>query len=439
MLDIKLIRENPEFIENAMRARNYAVSDETGLTSLTDDKAEGALRLRLLIARDDERRNLLKGVEELKGRRNTVSEEVGRLKKEKKDSSALIGEMKEVAERIREVDEKIKTLDQEITDYLLRLPNIPDQSVPPGKDETENVEIRKWGDPRSFDFGPLNHWDIAAMLDIIDFDRGAKIAGARFSVTKGLGARLERSLMNFMLDLHTSKGYREVFPPIIVNRESMTGTGQLPKFANELFTVCDPELFLIPTAEVPVTNIHRDEILAEKDLPTRYTAYTPCFRREAGSYGKDVRGLIRQHQFNKVELVKFVKPENSFDELESLTGDAEEVLQKLGLPYRVISLCTGDIGFSAAKTYDLEVWLPGQQKYREISSCSNFTDFQARRANIRFRREGKKGTEFVHTLNGSGLAIGRTMVAIIENYQQKDGSVVVPEVLRPYMGVEVIK
>jgi seryl-tRNA synthetase len=311
--------------------------------------------------------------------------------------------------------------------------------VPVGKDETENVEIRKWGEPKGFDFEPLNHWDIGEMLEIIDFERASKIAGARFSLTKGLGAKLERALMNFMLDLNTSKGYKEVFPPIIVNRESMTGTGQLPKFEAELFKITDPEFYLIPTAEVPVTNIHRDEILREKDLPIYYTAYTPCFRREAGSYGKDVRGLIRQHQFNKVELVKFVRPEESLGELESLTGDAEDILQKLELPYRVVALCTGDLGFAASKTYDLEVWLPGQQRYREISSCSNFTDFQARRAGIRFKREGKKGTEFVHTLNGSGLAIGRTLVAVLENYQQKDGSVVVPEILRPYMGVEVIK
>jgi seryl-tRNA synthetase len=311
--------------------------------------------------------------------------------------------------------------------------------VPIGKDETENVEVRRWGEPRQFDFEPLNHWDIGEMLEIIDFERASKIAGARFSLMKGLGAKLERALMNFMLDLNVSKGYKEVFPPILVNRESMTGTGQLPKFAFELFIISDPELYLIPTAEVSVTNIHRNEILSEKELPIYYTAHTPCFRREAGSYGKDVRGLIRQHQFNKVELVKFVKPEDSYNELESLTKDAEDILQKLELPYRVIALCTGDLGFAASKTYDLEVWLPAQQRYREISSCSNFEDFQARRATIRFKREGKKGTEFVHTLNGSSLAIGRTVIAILENYQQKDGSVVVPEGLKPYMGVDIIK
>jgi seryl-tRNA synthetase len=285
----------------------------------------------------------------------------------------------------------------------------------------------------------MNHWDIGEMLEIIDFERAAKIAGARFALMKGMGAKLERALMNFMLDLNTSKGYKEVFPPIIVNRDSMIGTGQLPKFSQELFTIADPEFYLIPTAEVPVTNIHRNEIMREGDLPIYYTAYTPCFRREAGSYGKDVRGLIRLHQFNKVELVKFVKPEESYDELESLTRDAEDILQRLGLPYRVVALCTGDLGFAASKTYDIEVWLPAQERYREISSCSNFMDYQARRATIRFRREGKKGTEFVHTLNGSGLAIGRTLIAILENYQQKDGSVVVPEALRPYMGIEVIR
>ncbi|HKZ56536.1 MAG TPA: serine--tRNA ligase, partial [Thermodesulfovibrionales bacterium] len=334
--------------------------------------------------------------------------------------------------RLKELDEKAKA-------FLLNMPNIPHESVPVGRDETENAEIRKWGEPRQFDFEPMNHWDIGEILEIIDFERASKIAGARFAIMKGMGARLERALMNFMLDLNTSKGYKEIFPPIIVNRDSMIGTGQLPKFVHELFTIADPEFYLIPTAEVPVTNIHRNEILREEDLPIYYTAYTPCFRREAGSYGKDVRGLIRQHQFNKVELVKFVKPEDSFHELESLTRDAEDILQKLGLPYRVVSLCTGDLGFAASKTYDIEVWLPGQQRYREISSCSNFTDFQARRASIRFKKEGKKGTEFVHTLNGSGLAIGRTLIAILENYQQKDGSVVVPEALRSYMGIEVIK
>ena len=421
MLDPRFVRENIELVKTALENRNCSLS--------LDD----------FLKIEEERRMLLKEAEELRSKRNTVSEEIGKMRSQKQDASGRIEEMKGVSDSIRDLDEKIKALEEKTTDFLLNIPNIPLESVPVGKDETENVEVRKWGEPGQFDFEPLNHWDIGEILDIIDFERGAKIAGARFSVTKGYGARLERSLMNFMLDLNTSKGYKEVFPPIIVNKESMRGTGQLPKFEMELFKISDPEFYLIPTAEVPVTNIHRNEILNEKDLPIYYTAYTPCFRREAGSYGKDVRGLIRQHQFNKVELVKFVRPEDSVNELEKLTGDAEEILQKLGLPYRVMSLCTGDIGFSAAKTYDLEVWLPGQQKYREISSCSNFADYQARRANIRFKREGKKGTEFVHTLNGSGLAIGRTLVAVLENYQQKDGSVIVPEVLRKYMGVEIIK
>jgi seryl-tRNA synthetase len=346
--------------------------------------------------------------------------------------------MKGVSDRLKELDGELKDLEAETKTFLLIIPNIPHESVPEGRDENENVEVRRWGNPRQFDFEPLNHWDIAEQFDIIDFDRAAKIAGARFALMKGAGARLERALMNFMLDTHTAKGYKEIFPPIMVNRDSMTGTGQLPKFEMELFRIADPELYLIPTAEVPVTNIFRDEILKEDDLPISYTAYTPCFRREAGSYGKDTRGLIRQHQFNKVELVKFVKPEDSYEELENLTNNAEEILQKLELPYRVITLCTGDMGFSSAKTYDIEVWLPGQDRYREISSCSNFEDFQARRAGIRFKREGKKGTEFVHTLNGSGLAIGRTLVAILENYQQKDGSVIIPEELRKYMGIDKI-
>lgn len=421
MLDSRFVRENIDFINKSMMDRNYTIQFDEFLDF------------------EEQRRSLLKEAEELRNRRNVVSEEVGKLKKQKQDAAVLIQEMKGVSERIKTLDEKLNSLEEGMDAFLLNVPNIPHQSVPVGRDETGNVEVRKWGEPRQFDFEPLNHWDIGEILGILEFERAAKIAGARFSLTKGLGAKLERSLMNFMLDLNTSKGYKEVFPPLLVNRESMTGTGQLPKFESELFIIRDPEFYLIPTAEVPVTNIHRNEILNEKDLPIYYTAYTPCFRREAGSYGKDVRGLIRQHQFNKVELVKFVKPEDSLDELESLTKDAEDVLRKLELPYRVMALCTGDLGFSSSKTYDLEVWLPGQQKYREISSCSNFTDFQARRANIRFKHEGKKGTEFLHTLNGSGLAIGRTMVAILENYQQKDGSVTVPEVLRPYMGTDVIK
>ena len=439
MLDIKFVRENLDVVKKAMQDRGYSVIEKKETSQLTGEKPEGALDFNHIIDQEEERRNILKEAELLRNKRNVTSEEIAKLKSKKQDASHLITEMKDVSNTIKELDEKLKALDEETQAFLLNVPNMPHESVPRGKDETGNVVAKKWGEPRQFDFKPLNHWDLGEVLELIDFDRGSKIAGARFSVMKGFGAKLERSLMNFMLDLNTSKGYKETFPPIIVNRESMTGTGQLPKFENELFIVRDPEFYLIPTAEVPVTNLHRDEILSEKALPLYYTAYTPCFRREAGSYGRDVRGLIRQHQFNKVELVKFVLPETSFDELEALTHDAEDILQRLELPYQLVELCTGDLGFAAAKTYDLEVWLPGQQKYREISSCSNFTDYQARRANIRFRREGKKGTEFVHTLNGSGLAIGRTLVAILENYQQKDGSIVVPDVLKPYMGIDIIK
>lgn len=422
MLDPRFVRENTKVVVDALEKRGYD-------PSILDE----FLRI------ENERRIVLKDIEYQRELRNKLSEQIARLRREGKDLSEHLREAKETSDYIATQEKRLRGLEEKSTGELLLIPNIPHESVPIGKDETGNVEIRRGGEPKQFDFEPLNHWDIGEILEIIDFDRASKIAGARFSLTKGLGAKLERSLMNFMLDLNISKGYQEVFPPIIVNRESMTGTGQLPKFEMELFKITDPEFYLIPTAEVPVTNIHRDEILSEKDLPIYYTAYTPCFRREAGSYGKDVRGLIRQHQFNKVELVKFVKPGDSYNELESLTNDAEDILQKLGLPYRVVALCTGDLGFAASKTYDLEVWLPGQQRYREVSSCSNFTDFQARRASIRFKREGKKGTEFVHTLNGSGLAIGRTLVAILENYQQKDGSVVVPEVIKPYMGVDVIK
>lgn len=421
MLDIRFVRDHLDKVREALSNRGL----QAGL--------EEFLEL------NQKRLSLLKETEELRNRRNTVSQEIGRLKKSGIQRADLIEEMRAVGDKIKALEEEIKIIEDSQSDFLLNIPNIPHHTVPVGKDETENVEIRRWGEPRDFDFEPLNHWDIAERLDIIDFERGAKIAGARFAVMKGLGAALERALINFMLDEHTSKGYKEVFPPLLVNRSSMTGTGQLPKFEAELFRTTDPEFYLIPTAEVPVTNLHREEILSEKDLPLYYTAYTPCFRKEAGSHGKDVRGLIRQHQFNKVELVKFTKPEDSYNELESLTADAEAILQKLNLPYRVVALCTGDLGFSAAKTYDIEVWLPGQGRYREISSCSNFEDFQARRAGIRFKREGKKGTEFVHTLNGSGLAIGRTLVAILENYQQANGSVVVPQALRPYIKREVIQ
>lgn len=421
MLDARFVRENIDVVRDALRKRGYEID------------------LSYFLTIEEERLRLLRESEELRNKRNVVSEEIGRLKRQGQNAEGLIAEMKTVSERIKEIEEILKGIEDKTRTFLLNLPNIPHETVPVGKDESQNIEVRRWGKVKDFDFEPLNHWDIAEPLDIIDFDRASKIAGARFSIMKGAGARLERALINFMLDLNTSKGYKEVFPPILVNRDSMTGTGQLPKFADELFRTVDPEFYLVPTAEVPVTNIHRDEILEESELPIYYTAYTPCFRREAGSYGKDVRGLIRQHQFNKVELVKFVRPEDSYNELESLTGDAEDILQRLELPYRVVALCTGDLGFSAAKTYDIEVWLPGQQRFREISSCSNFEDFQARRANIRFRREGKRGTEFVHTLNGSGLAIGRTVVAILENCQQKDGSVIIPQVLRPYMGTDVIR
>jgi len=424
MLDIKFVRENPEKVKEALKKRGYNIDFDNFLSM------------------EEERLKFLREIENKRAIRNAVSQEIAKLKKSKPDSSELeklISEMRQLGDEINDLESKLRIIEDKVQSFLLYIPNLPHNTVPVGKDETENVEIRRWGVPPEFDFEPLNHWDIGEILGIIDFERAGKIAGSRFAVMKGVGARLERALINFMLDLHISKGYIEVFPPLLVNRDSMIGTGQLPKFEEDLFKTEEPEYYLIPTAEVPVTNLHKNEILSEDDLPIYYVSYTPCFRKEAGSHGKDVRGLIRQHQFNKVELVKFVKPEDSYEELESLTKDAEEVLQRLGLHYRVIVLCTGDLGFSSAKTYDIEVWLPGQKRYREISSCSNFEDFQARRANIRFRKREKRGTEFVHTLNGSGLAIGRTVVAILENYQQRDGSVIVPEALRPYMGVDVIR
>ena len=425
MLNIRLIRDNPEFVAEALKTRG---EDRSALDKILDI--------------ENRRRDLLKDVEEMRQKRNTISQQIGRLKKEGQDASDVLAEAKTISDNMASSEESLRDLEIQVRDILLLIPNIPDASVPVGKDETENVEIRAWGDIRQFDFEPKNHWDIGEDLDILDFERAGKIAGARFVISKGGGARLERALINFMLDLHTGEhGYTEILPPVLVNRETMTGTGQLPKFEDDLFKLDESDAkgyLLIPTAEVPVTNIYREEILRADDLPIYHTAYTPCFRREAGSHGKDTRGLIRLHQFNKVELVKFVKPENSYDELESLTSNAEEVLKRLGLPYRVVTLCTGDIGFSAAKTYDLEVWFPAQGKYREISSCSNFVDFQARRADIRFKTEGQKGTEFVHTLNGSGLAVGRTLAAILENFQEKDGSVIIPEVLIPYMGVDKI-
>jgi seryl-tRNA synthetase len=416
MLDIKLIRSNPEKVKEALEKRKEKINlDE-------------------ILELDQKRRELLSETDSLKEKRNTVSEEIGKLKREKTDAQEKILAMREVSTKIKELDTQMKEIEEKINNVLLEIPNLPHESVPVGEDEKDSVEVRKWGEPREFDFTPLPHWDIGEALNILDFERGAKVASARFTVLKGMAAKLERALINFMLDLHTNEhGYKEIFPPFLVNSETMTGTGQLPKFESDLFK-CENGLYLVPTAEVPLTNLHRQEILNDDDLPLYYAAYTACFRKEAGSYGKDVRGLIRQHQFNKVELVKICRPEDSYQELETLTINAEEVLKRLEIPYRVIVLCTGDMGFSAAKTYDIEVWLPAQGRYREISSCSNCEDFQARRAMIRYRSKEKEKVNFVHTLNGSGLAVGRTLIAILENYQQKDGSVVIPDVLRPYVG-----
>ena len=417
MLDLKFVRENQEFVEQALKNRG---SDTT---------------LENFAALDVKRRELLAEVEVLKAERNKASQEVARLKKAGEDAEAIVLEMRQVGDKIAVLDEELRQVEKDLEAFLLDIPNVPNGSVPVGKDEDDNPEVRKWGEVPQFDFEPKAHWDIGEALDILDFERGAKVTGARFTFYKGLGSRLERAVINFMLDLHTEEnGYTEFFPPFIANKESMTGTGQLPKFAEDMFKLEGLDYYLIPTAEVPITNYHREEILSVEDLPKYYTAYSGCFRAEAGAAGRDTRGLIRQHQFNKVELVKFVKPEDSYEELEKLTLNAEEVLKRLGLPYRLILLCTGDMGFSSAKTYDIEVWLPSQNKYREISSCSNFEDFQARRASIKFRRESKGKPEFVHTLNGSGLAVGRTVAAILENYQQADGSVIIPEALRPYMG-----
>lgn len=421
MLDIKFVRSNPEVVKEALQKRGTVV----GL-----DK---------FLALEEKRRQELVEVEQLKNKRNTVSEEIGRLKKAGQHPEEMILEMRQVSQRIKEMDDDLRQLEEELGQTLLTIPNIPHESVPVGLSEADNQEIRKWGDPRSFAFTPQAHWDLGEGLDILDFERAAKVTGARFVFYKGLGARLERAVINFMLDLHTGEhGYREVFPPFMVNRDSMTGTGQLPKFEEDLFRIDSVDYFLIPTAEVPVTNFYRGEILDGAILPVCYAAYSACFRAEAGAHGRDTRGLIRQHQFNKVELVKFTKPEDSFEELEKLTANAERVLQLLELPYRTVCLCSGDLGFSSAKTYDIEVWLPSFSTYREISSCSNFQDFQARRANIRFRREAGAKPEYVHTLNGSGLAVGRTVAAILENYQQEDGSVLIPQALQRYMGVERI-
>lgn len=423
MLDIKRIRLNTEEVKKGLAKRN------------------GEFDIDKIVELDEKRRQLLVKVEEMKARQNQVSKEVPKLKKEGKDTTEVLNEMKELSQKIKDYDVEVKEVEAQLNDLLLRIPNVPNPNVHVGASDEDNVEIRRWGEPRKFDFEIKAHWDIGTNLDILDFERASKITGARFTLFKGLGATLERAIINFMLNLHTNEhGYKEISPPFLVNRASMTGTGQLPKFEEDAFKIPDKDFFLVPTAEVPVTNIHRDEILDESMLPVYYTAYTPCFRQEAGSAGRDTRGLIRNHQFDKVELVKLVKPQTSYEELEKLTNDAEKVLQLLNIPYRVVELCTGDLGFSSAKTYDIEVWMPSYNRYVEISSCSNFEDFQARRANLKYRDKETGKAEYVHTLNGSGLAVGRTLAAILENFQQEDGSVIIPEALRPYMGgIERIK
>ncbi|MDF2565272.1 MAG: serS [Massilibacillus sp.] len=422
MLDIKFVRDNPEKVQEALKNRGNSMT------------------LDAFIELEKERRQILGEVENLKSKRNAVSQQISVMKKNKENADDLVLEMRQVGEEISKLDARLKEVEASLRDIMLSIPNVPNEVVPVGKDENDNPEIRRWGEYPKFDFDPKAHWDIGEQLGILDPERAAKVTGARFTFYKGLGARLERAVINFMLDLHTGEhGYTEMLTPFIANKDSMTGTGQLPKFAEDMFKLEGLDYYLIPTAEVPVTNYYRSEILDGKELPKYYSAYSACFRAEAGSAGRDTRGLIRQHQFNKVELVKFVKPEDSYEELEKLTNNAERVLQLLNLPYRVILLCTGDMGFSSAKTYDIEVWLPSFNMYREISSCSNFEDYQARRADIKFRREAKAKPEYVHTLNGSGLAIGRTVAAILENYQQADGSVVIPEALRPYMGTDIIK
>jgi seryl-tRNA synthetase len=424
MLDPKLIKENLEYVKRKMAERGVSIDFECFLTL------------------DEERKRIIREVEELEHTRNTGSKRVGELKRQGKNEEAekLQMDLKLSTEKIKELYDKRTEIEKEFSDFLLRIPNVPHPSVPYGKDSSGNVEIKCWGRPKEFDFEPKDHVEIGKKLDIIDLDRASKITGARFALYKGLGARLERALMNFMLDLHVNEhGYEEVLPPFMANRDSFIGTGNLPKYEEDLFKVDGTDFYLVPTGEVPVTNIHREEILDEEELPKNYVAYTPCFRKEAGSYGKDVRGIIRQHQFNKVELVKFVAPENSYTELESLTRDAAHVLELLELPHRIMILSTGDMGFSSAKTYDIEVWIPSEKTFREISSCSNFEDFQARRANIRYRRKGGGKPRFLHTLNGSGLAVGRTVVALLENFQERDGSVIIPKAIIPYMrGVERI-
>jgi seryl-tRNA synthetase len=416
MLDARFVRAHPEAVREALKKR-YVTADLDGF-----------------LQRDEKRRQLLAEVEQLKARRNRESEEIARLKKAGQAATDIIVSMRELSEQVKTMDEQVRQVEEELTEILLYIPNIPHQTVPEGETDADNVVVRTWGESPRFNFEPKAHWDLGTKLDILDFERAGKVTGTRFAFYKGLGARLERACINFMLDLHLEQGYTEVFPPFICNADSMTGTGQLPKFAPDMFKLEGLDYYLIPTAEVPVTNFHREEIIDGGKLPLSYVAYSACFRAEAGSAGRDTRGLIRQHQFNKVELVKFSTPETSWEQLEKLTNDAEEVLQKLELPYRKVVLATGDLGFSSAKTYDLEVWLPGYDTYREISSCSNFTDFQARRAGIRYRPAPKARAEFAHTLNGSGVAVGRTVAAILENYQQEDGSVMVPKALRPYMG-----
>ncbi len=423
MLDLKLIRKNFEYVKERLKTRGE----------------EYARLVEEVYNLDKKKREIQKEVENLRALLNKKSKEYGRLKREGKEDPSLKEELASLKKQLAQLEEELKQLEEKLKDLLLRIPNIPHPSVPVGEDENDNVEIRRWGNPPKFDFEPLPHWEIGKKLGILDFDRAAKLSGSRFVVKKGIGARLVRALINFMLDRHTSRGYEEVYVPHLVKPEILIGTGQLPKFEEDLFKCERDNLYLIPTAEVPLTNLHREEILKEEDLPIYYTAYTPCYRREAGSYGRDIKGLIRLHQFDKVELVKIVKPEDSYEELEKLVRDAEEILQALELPYRVVELCTGDLGFSAAKTYDLEVWMPSYNRYREISSCSNCEDFQARRMKLRYKTKDGKNV-LCHTLNGSGLAVGRTLAAILENFQQKDGSVVIPDALRPYMGgLEVIK
>ena len=422
MLDIKLLRSEPQKVIDAIKSRG------------------GELDLTEFAEIDKERRELLQEVEALKNKQNVVSKQIPQLKKEGKDVAPIFAEMNQIKETVKDIDAKVAELDEKLQNIVLTIPNIPNEKVAKGLSDEDNVEIRRWGEPTKFDFEPKAHWDIGENLDILDADTAAKVTGSRFTFYKGLGARLERAVYNFYLDYHsTNSGYTEVFPPYMVHRNSMVGTGQLPKFEEDAYKVMGTDYFLIPTAEVPVTNMHRNETLKAEQLPIKYCAYSACFRAEAGSAGRDTRGLIRQHQFNKVELVKFANPDTSYDELESLTLDAEKVIQALGIPYRVVRLCTGDLGFSSAMTYDLEVWMPSYGRYVEISSCSNFEDFQARRANIKFKRTPDSKPEFVHTLNGSGVAVGRTVACILENFQNEDGSVTIPEVLRPFRGTDIIK